>query len=197
MMNRTPNHPESDPAALGRALRNLPGHTPQDGTWQRIRARAERNRRRRRMARTVLPLALAASLLVALGVGHALHQHPSATLAGSRSDSPAAHVAITNQGETLDQLQEHSMRLERWLAELRTHGAPLQGRALASAVGLQDRIGLVDLQLAAPGSSGDRRALWQQRIRLLQDLAMLRATQSPLSARRVMAETSGSTPTEL
>lgn len=197
MMNRTPTPHDSGPDTLGRVLRNLPDHAPRADTWQHIRARAERRQRHRRAWRQGLPLALAASLLVALGIGYAVHVQAPAPLAVRTTPKPVIGTAHANQGETLAQLQAHSMRLERWLTELRDHGAPLQGRALASAAGLQDRIGLVDLQLAAPGTGGDRRALWQQRIRLLQDLAMLRATQSPLSGRRVMAETSGNTPTAL
>ena len=83
------------------------------------------------------------------------------------------------------------MRLEQWLAELRAGGAPLQGVALASAVALQDRIGLVDLQLSAPGDAGVARRSGGNALDLLQDLAMLRVSQSPISGRRVMAESHG------
>lgn len=187
MMNRTPSHPEFEPTSPGPALRALPGHAPDADTFARIRARATRRARRRRLLRTGMPLAMAASLLIALGLGYALQTPRPSPLAGpARTQAPK--VSVTHNGFTLAQLQNHSMRLEQWLGELRANGAPLQGTALASAVNLQDRIGLVDLQLAAPGDAGNRRALWQQRIRLLQDLAMLRATQSPFSGRPVMAE---------
>jgi hypothetical protein len=187
MMNRTPSHHDIDPNSPGPALRALPDHAPDADTFARIRARASARQHHRRRLRTGLPLAMAASLLIALGVGLVLQNHRSTTLAGPTQTKPAK-AQVTHNGVTLAQLQSHSMRLEQWLGELRANGAPLQGPALASAVGLQDRIGLIDLQLAAPGVAGDRRALWQQRIRLLQDLAMLRATQSPLSGRPVMAE---------
>jgi len=186
-MNRPPFHPDHEPTALGTLLRALLDHAPDTGTWERIRARAVARRHRRRLLRTGLPLAMAASLLIALGLGYSLDTRRSASSAKS---APVASVKpiVTNNGMTLAQLQGHSMRLEQWLSELRANGAPLQGRALASAVDLQDRIGLIDLQLDAPGAAGDRRALWRQRIRLLQDLAMLRASQSPVSGQPMMAE---------
>jgi len=186
-MNRTPFHPDHEPTALGTLLRALPDHAPDTGTWQRIRARAVARQRRRRLLRTGLPLALAASLLLALGLGYTLTTHHHASPPES-SQMASIKPTVTNNGVTLAQLQGHSMRLEQWLAELRANGAPLQGQALASAVDLQDRIGLIDLQLDAPGNGGDRQALWQQRIRLLQDLAMLRASQSPVSGQPMMAE---------
>lgn len=192
MMNRTPFHHEHEPNALGKALRNLPGRAPDARTWERIRARAAARQRRRRLLQAGLPLALAASLLIALGIGYSLHARGPAPLAGPAKASPAK-ISVNQNGVTLAQLQSHSMRLEQWLGELRASGAPLQGPALASAVSLQDRIGLIDLQLAAPGTAGDRRALWRQRIHLLQDLAMLRASQSPLSGRPMMAESRNAT----
>jgi hypothetical protein len=192
MMNRNTSRTEFDPNTLDQALRALPDHAPDADTFARIRTRIALRRRRRRLLRTGLPLAMAASLLVALGIGLAVRNYRTTPLAGPAQTNPA-RVAVTHDGITLAQLQNHSMRLEQWLGELRANGAPLQGPALASAVGLQDRISLIDLQLAAPGHAGNRRALWQQRIRLLQDLAMLRATQSPLSGRPVMAESGSAT----
>jgi hypothetical protein len=186
-MKRTPYHPSHEPDSLGSALRALPAQHADADTWRQIRRRAEAKARRRRRLRTGMPLAMAASVLIAFGVGYALRMNTPAPLA---SDTKPAHarITVTHNGAMLAQLQNHSMRLEQWLGELRANGAPLQGQALASAVNLQDRIGLIDLQLAAPGTSGDRQTLWRQRIRLLQDLAMLRVSQSPISDRPVMAE---------
>ena len=53
------------------------------------------------------------------------------------------------------------------------NGAPLDGRQLTQAVALQDRIGLVDLQLSAARYSSTTAGLWQQRITLLQQLGLL------------------------
>ena len=188
MMNRMSFHHDSEPDRLTDRLRALPDAAPAAGTWDRIRQRATARQRRRRLLRRVIPLAVAASLLLALGIGVTLIATRTAPLAGTAPAKAPARLNVTRNGESLAQLQAHSMRLETWLGELRAHGAPLQGRALASAVDLQDRIGLIDLQLDAPDAAGDRHALWRQRIRLLQDLAMLRASQSPVSGQPMMAE---------
>jgi hypothetical protein len=52
-------------------------------------------------------------------------------------------------------------------------GAPLNGRALAQAVALQDRIGMIDLQLSAARDPATLTDLWQHRITLLQRLGLL------------------------
>ncbi len=186
-MKPTPYPPSHEPDSLGAALRALPGHDAASDGWQRMRAKIEARARQRRLLRTIVPLAMAASVLVALGMNHALRRPAATALVGAQPPTSAT-PRVTRNNATLAQLQDHSMRLERWLAELRAGGAPLQGPSLASAVNLQDRIGLIDLQLAAPGDAGDRASLWRQRVRLLQDLAMLRASQSPLSGRPVMAD---------
>lgn len=189
-MHTTPPDPGHDAAALRAALRNLPSHAPGRDAWPAVRARVLRGRARRRAFRRWLPTAAAAALLLGLAAGWSVFtQRPeprAVQVQASRLKPPAGDTAAAEP--TLAELQAHSMRLERWLAELRAHGAPLQGQALASAIALQDRVGLIDLQLAAPGTGGDRRALWRQRIGLLQDLAMLRATQSPLSGASVVAD---------
>lgn len=193
-MNMFPPHNQHDagPDRLREALSQLPEHAPDSETWSRIHARAVSRRRSRRRLRRILPLAAAASLLLALGMP-VLHDATSPDRAPLQTQThvspptrnPAtAHTAMP----TVASLQHRSMRMEQWLSELRTHGAPLQGVALARAVDLQDRIGLVDLQLSAPGDTPARKALWQQRVNLLQDLAMLRVSQSPVSDQRAMAE---------
>ena len=52
-------------------------------------------------------------------------------------------------------------------------GVSLAGLAIAQAVALQDRIGLIDLQLSASPDRVISASLWQQRIELLQRLGAL------------------------
>jgi hypothetical protein len=70
-------------------------------------------------------------------------------------------------------LQASSAQWQDWVQSLSRSGAPLDGRALASAVALQDRIGMVDLQLSAARTPATAAGLWQQRITLLQQLGLL------------------------
>ncbi|MBB6184128.1 hypothetical protein HNQ86_001473 [Oleiagrimonas soli] len=201
-----PPHPDAhhDPDGLRQALSRLPEHSPQAGTWATIQARAVARRRTRQRLRRMLPLAAAASLLLALGLPTLLDQDATppgtqtatqpTTLHTVQTSTPAIrHATSTTQTApaTLAALQSRSMRMEQWLSELRAGGAPLQGPALARAVDLQDRIGLVDLQLSAPSDAAARKTLWQQRVNLLQDLAMLRVSQSPVSDQHAMAESRG------
>jgi hypothetical protein len=70
-------------------------------------------------------------------------------------------------------LQASSAQWQNWVQNLSHNGAPLDGRALANAVALQDRIGMIDLQLSAARSPATAAGLWQQRITLLQHLGLL------------------------
>ena len=67
----------------------------------------------------------------------------------------------------------HGVVVEPIVHALVRDGAPLDGQQLAQAVSLQDRIGLVDLQLSAAHNGATTADLWQQRITLLQQLGLL------------------------
>ncbi|MGE5167850.1 MAG: hypothetical protein ACM3KT_04460, partial [Deltaproteobacteria bacterium] len=81
----------------------------------------------------------------------------------------------------LAQLQQRSQALERWLRETGRDAAPLQGQDLAAAAEIENLIGLVDVELAAPRQVRAQ-ALWQRRIGLLEDLAALRYSNYRLAA---------------
>ncbi len=187
MNTDTSIHDEHLRETLRTRLHALPQATPDADTWLKLRARVQSRKSSRTRLRRNVPLALAAGIVLALGLGHALHTDDASHIGTTPPRAMPARTGEASQA-SLPALQNRSLRLERWLDELRAYGAPLQGSTLARAMALQDRIGLVDLQLSAPGAANERRTLWQQRIRLLQELAMLRATQSPLAGQPLMAE---------
>jgi hypothetical protein len=86
-----------------------------------------------------------------------------------------------NQPDRLAQLQQRSQALERWLRETGRDAAPLQGQDLAAAAEIENLIGLVDVELAAPRQTRAP-ALWQRRVGLLEDLAALRYSNYRLAA---------------
>ncbi|MDE1961916.1 MAG: hypothetical protein KGH80_09980, partial [Xanthomonadaceae bacterium] len=86
-----------------------------------------------------------------------------------------------NHLDRLAQLQQRSQALERWLRETGRDAAPLQGQDLAAAAEIENLIGLVDVELAAPRQT-QAQALWQRRVGLLEDLAALRYSNYRLAA---------------
>jgi hypothetical protein len=156
----------SEDSALAAALRTLPAAEPPGGGWQRLSTRLRHRRRKRFAFGVALPAALAAGLAVAVWLPH-LRTAPASVPKMVQQTSPAMNEA------DLATLRAHSQQLQAWVHALDRGGAPLNGDALASAVSLQDRIGLVDLQLTAARDPVTRATLWQQRITLLQRLGLL------------------------
>lgn len=172
MHDRPDHHGMNDDAALGAALRALPMQAPPPaGTLPRLTARIRRRQLARRVATFGLPAALAAGLALFVAWPQAaLHRDAPATAdiaATSTLTRPAAAVPA------LASLQASSAQWQAWVQHLDRDGAPLDGRALANAVTLQDRIGLIDLQLSAARNPATSADLWQQRITLLQQLGLL------------------------
>ncbi|SRR5579883_375514 len=167
----------SSDAALAAALRALPAATPPRGGWERVAARVNRRRRVRNTLRIAVPAAFAAGIALAIGLPR-LQPAPSPAPRAAQQAAPK-HAPVTE----LDALREQSRRLQTWVQTLDRGGAPLNGGALASAVALQDRIGLVDLQLSAATDPATRTSLWQQRIDLLQRLGLLHLQQYAVADR--------------
>jgi hypothetical protein len=157
-------------AALAAALRALPDATPPRDGWPAIAARIAHRRRTRNTLRIAVPAALAAGVAIAVALPH---------LWPARAPSTAPRVVQRTAAPTrvpeieLGALRAQSQRLQTWVTALDRNGAPLGGSALAGAVALQDRIGLVDLQLSAATDPATRASLWKQRNLLLQQLGLL------------------------
>lgn len=190
-MNRDPGKrdPGKDEAALAAALRALPASTPTRDAWPELASRIRRRSVVRKAVWFTLPAAFAAALALTLAWPQfhrrAVASAPArvAMQTSRHAAAPAALAASTD----IDALQTSSQQWQAWVQKLDRNGAPLDGRQLTQAVGLQDRIGLVDLQLSAARNSSTTADLWQQRIALLQQLGLLHlqpylvATQRPAS----------------
>lgn len=172
-------------ASLGAALRALPAGTPARDAWPELAARIRRRSVARKTVWFTLPAAFAAGIALTLAWPH-LRRHaatPAFTPVAVQSSSSVGTSAASEIGA----LQASSQQWQAWVQKLDRNGAPLDGRQLTQAVALQDRIGLVDLQLSAARDPSTTADLWQQRITLLQQLGLLHlqpylvATQRPAS----------------
>lgn len=182
-MNDESRRHDPDEAALGAALRALPASTPARDAWPELASRIRRRNITRKAVWFTLPAAFAAGVALTLAWPH-LHRPvvpPAFTPVATQVSSHAATPPVNN----IDALQASSQQWQAWVQKLDRNGAPLDGRQLTQAVALQDRIGLVDLQLSAARNSSTTADLWQQRITLLQQLGLLHlqpylvATQRP------------------
>lgn len=170
MHDRTSQHGMNDEASLTAALRALPDDASTPDAWPALAARVRRRAVVRKTIWFTLPAAFAAGIALAVAWPH-IHLQRGMP-APIRIAQPAAPTPASGNAE-LAALQASSNRWQAWVARLDREGAPLDGRALAQAVSLQDRIGLVDLQLSAVRDPGTAAGLWQQRITLLQRLGLL------------------------
>jgi len=181
---------------LGEALRALPLAAPPGDEWALLRERLLRERshpvqsRPPAWRRYALPAALAAALAGAFVIlrpspapAPATVAHVAASSSSNGTQAAQIHNAqnAANQGDRLAQLQQRSQALERWLRQTGRDAAPLQGQDLAAAAEIENLIGLVDVELAAPRQTRAP-ALWQRRVGLLEDLAALRYSNYRLAA---------------
>lgn len=182
---------DADNLTLGRAMRALPLAAPPGGGWATLCEQLQRSRQApSRWRRYALPAALAATLAGAFVLSRVPHTSVPATVAhapASSSVNGAAAAKIHNaqnaasRFDQLAQLQQRSQALERWLRQTGRDAAPLQGQDLAAAAEIENLIGLVDVELAAPRHT-QARTLWQRRVGLLEDLAALRYSNYRLAA---------------
>jgi hypothetical protein len=183
-----PRSHDPDEALLGAALRALPASAPARDLWPEMTSRIRRRGAVRKAVWFTLPAAFAAGIALTFAWPQ-LHRHaplpaftPVATQTSSHAATPAAAA------NDLAALQASSQQWQAWVQKLDRDGAPLDGRQLTQAVALQDRIGLVDLQLSAARNPSTTADLWQQRITLLQQLGLLHlqpylvATQRPANS---------------
>jgi hypothetical protein len=171
--------------SLGDALRALPQQAPDGDVWSQLAAEIAPARTRR----NAWPFfAAAAAVLIAIAAMLILPHHPPATDAhvATSNDTSAntngnANVATTatdtSNHAQLIALQSRSRELEQWLHQTAGAAAPLPGSDLAAAMEIENLIGVVDLQLAAPDQNDggrDEEKLWHRRVNLLEDLTALR-----------------------
>jgi hypothetical protein len=168
MHDRLDHHRMNEEASLAAALRALPAATPKQDAWPALAARIRRRQAVRRTIKLALPTALAAGIALAFAWPH-VHFHAPAPVRIARPAASTPAHAIPD----IARLQASSRQWQAWVQNLDHNGAPLDGQRLARAVALQDRIGLIDLQLSASRDAATLSDLWQQRIALLQQLGLL------------------------
>jgi hypothetical protein len=168
MHDRLDHHRMNDEASLAAALRALPAVPPGADAWPALAARLRRRQAVRRTIGFALPPALAAGIALAVVWPHVrLHAPTPVRIAEPASSTP------TRETPDIASLQASSRQWQAWVQTLDRNGAPLDGRRLARAVSLQDKIGMVDLQISASRDTSALGGLWQRRIALLQQLGLL------------------------
>lgn len=101
---------------------------------------------------------------------------------GERATAASAHAQLPPATEpALESLYVESAHLESLLAQIQDERVA-NGPAMAMAGALQDRIAAIDHALSQPGNDIEQRALWQQRVEALRQLAGLEGTQRWLAA---------------
>jgi anti-sigma factor RsiW len=148
------------------ALKALPALRPPRDRWPQVRAMVTgARRRRRRIMAGWASLAAAAAVVVMVGV-HAVGMHRQV----------AARMA------NLDSLVAQSQQLEEALRAYDPTSRVLSGRAASTIAQIEDRIAMVDAQLAEAQRGGARQAqlvpLWQQRVQLMGQLVKVHVTRA-------------------
>lgn len=162
-----------NPLSLPERLRALPAFDPPAGGWSRVSQRMRL--RRRRYVQAGGGLALAASLLLAVGLVGVERSGPVGVpkpLVTTSSPAPAAVAQLINR----------SQRLEQRLAQARPQVAVWDsGRAERAAL-LEARLGRVDAQLNYSSVLGDSKSaeqLWRNRVELMNAMVELHEPQAP------------------
>jgi hypothetical protein len=157
----------SGPGSLGERLRALPAFTPPPGGWLALQRR--RQARRVRFAAAGGGLALAASVLLAIGlVG--LKPEPAPALGGG-------FVAAPKTPEVA-QLISRSQSLERRLSSARPQVAVWNAGRDERAALLEQHLRMIDAQLNFADAESAK-ALWRDRVKLMDALVELHEPQAP------------------
>ena len=163
---------------LPERLRALPAYTPPPGGWRRLDERL--NARRRNYAVAGGGFALAASVLVAVGlVG--LRPDPAPQGAPGSRGALVASAEPARAPETspaVAQLIGRSQALERQLASARTQVAVWNTGRDNRALWLETELRRVDARLAF-AEPKDAEALWDRRVQLMNALVNLHETEAP------------------
>jgi hypothetical protein len=154
--------------SMASLLRGLPGLAPERDRWPEIRAAIETEERAwipRAIAGTILALA-ASIILIVIFPG------------GDPAEGPAAPITDSE----IDDLVRQSQRLESILRQTGSEGRVTDGWQVRTVADLQDRIALIDSELAeenARRASPERRArLWRVRVGLMNELVEARVPRS-------------------
>lgn len=159
-------------------LRSLAPLAPERDQWPEIRGELETERRGwmpRAVVGTVLALAASVILVVLLPGGNPGEAPEGRDLA---QRSPAAPITDAE----IEQLVRESQRLEGLLRRTGSEPRVTDGWQVQTVADLQDRIALIDAQLAEENagrvSPAKRARLWQMRVGLMNELVRARAARA-------------------
>lgn len=167
---------------LAAALRELPTESPPAGSWSRLRRRAEaeglleRPRRRLRDLEWLAGGALAATVVFALLDLSVLGPEPVDV-----PDETAFSATPAQDTERLGVLMERSRLLEQALRAAPETPRVMRASTAGTIATLEDRIAMIDQQLSFPERPLDEeaeRALWRERVQLMNSLVQLRYARS-------------------
>lgn len=158
-------HKERDPLNLS----SLPMISPPADDWPLIRSALVKHQRRRRIARYSGGLAVAAALMLAVGL-FINQPAPGPTPAPAIATATATATAPDAASQTLDSLISLSQQLETRVRTFRTEVGGMPTGSLVYQVELEDLIAQVDDELSMRPDSLE---LWSQRVNLLLDLSQL------------------------
>lgn len=158
---------------LPERLRALPDYDPPAGGWQRLSARMDA--RRRHWVTAGSGLALAASVLVAVGLGalRPLTETTAPVVPPVRTASAPSDVA---------RLIGRSQALESQLRQARPQVAVWDSGRARQAELLEGELSLVDARLGFAGADTDPaeiQRLWRTRVQLMNALLRLHQTEAP------------------
>jgi len=168
------------------ALRALPLQAPERSAWPELAAKLRDTKigevqKHERVRRFVVPAALAAALAGVFILTYRVTPAPPATATIAPPAASSSMNSVNVDSARLAVLQQRSQDLERWLRATGEAAMPLQGQDLVAATEIENLIGLVDVELAAPQEMRDA-GLWQRRVALLEDLSVLRYSNYQLAA---------------
>ena len=158
---------------LPERLRALPGLTPPPGGWADLNRRL--HARRRNIAMAGGGFALAASVLVAVGL---VGVRPDAMAPPSASPGGTTVVIAPQASPAVEQLVARSQALERRLSAARSQVAVWNtGRDTRAAL-IQQELRRVDARINFADPQ-DAELLWRRRVQLMNALVDLHETEAP------------------
>lgn len=160
-----------NPGPLPERLRALPAFAPPAGGWRRLEQRL--NARRRRYAVAGGGFALAASVLVAVGL---VGLRPEGVTPVATGD--VAATAPTRSSPAVEELITRSQALERELSSVRPQVAVWNTGRDTRAARLEQELRRVDAQINFADEKTAEQ-LWRRRVRLMNALVELHETEAP------------------
>jgi hypothetical protein len=169
---------------MRKALCNLPEVAPPGGVWERVVAteRATRFHGPRRLqlaGGAAVAAAVAVAAIVYVGTSEPERPAPRVTVPVSVGPEQLVQTSVR---ASYASLVDESARLERVLGEIPYQRPLMSGATAGTIVVLEDRIAFVDAQLTYGAARGlrdpQRRALWGERVELMNALVQVRLAQS-------------------